>query len=216
MAKYRAIHFAAGGETLEGRLFVPAEGRTGACAIICHPHPLYGGDMNNGVVWHVGDALAERGMGVLRFNFRGVGGSSGSHGGGEPERADVAGAIDFATSAEGGAFERVLLGGYSFGATVAWNVTSDKVAGYFCVAPPVAMIPMPPMEGCSLSKLSIIGERDDYCPPDEYGKWFGSIPGPKSSLAISGADHFFSAGLDEVKAGVADFAGALFDSGETG
>src|SRR2546428_12194195 len=84
---------------LEGRLAVPAGARAGV--VICHPHPLYGGDMDNPVVVRVQQVCAELGLATLRFNFRGVGGSSGTHGGGVGEQDDARAALDALARAAG-------------------------------------------------------------------------------------------------------------------
>ena len=84
---------------LEGRLAVPADARAGV--VICHPHPLYGGDMDNPVVVRVQEVCAELGLATLRFNFRGVGGSGGAHGGGVAEQDDARIALDVLAQATG-------------------------------------------------------------------------------------------------------------------
>src|SRR6266480_5922293 len=85
--------------TLEARLAVPAS--PGGGIVICHPHPLYGGDMDNPVVVRVQEVCAELGLATLRFNFRGVGGSSGTHGGGLGEQDDTRAALDVLARATG-------------------------------------------------------------------------------------------------------------------
>jgi uncharacterized protein len=103
----------AGEVTLEARFIA---GAAPAGAVITHPHPLYGGSMNNNVVWTATRALGERGWSTLRVNFRGVGASTGSYGGGLAETADVAAALAFLQSRAPGPGYVV---GYSFGAAVA-------------------------------------------------------------------------------------------------
>src|SRR5438094_10611387 len=98
--------------TLEARLAVPAS--PGGGVVICHPHPLYGGDMDNPVVVRVQQVCADLGLATLRFNFRGVGGSSGTHGGGGAEQDDARAALDALSKATGA--RPLGIAGYSFGA----------------------------------------------------------------------------------------------------
>src|SRR5216117_3551162 len=115
--------------TLEARLAVPAS--PGGGIVICHPHPLYGGDMDNPVVVRVAEVCRELGLATLRFNFRGVGASTGQHGQGRDERHDVTAALaHFASVLPSGA--PLGLAGYSFGAAVA-----ARVAGERAEAPPL-------------------------------------------------------------------------------
>ena len=89
------LHIRAGEVSLEAR-FIP--GKVAAGAVITHPHPLYGGSMNNNVVWTAARAFGDRGWSTLRFNFRGVGQSTGAHGEGLAEVADVTGAVAYLAS----------------------------------------------------------------------------------------------------------------------
>jgi alpha/beta superfamily hydrolase len=108
-----------------------------AAAVVCHPHPLYGGDLHNNVVDALVRALSGAGVAAVRFDFRGVGRSGGEHGDGETERLDVVAAIDAAAPLAGDG--PVLLAGYSFGAAVALSVADPRLDGWFLVAPPLAM-----------------------------------------------------------------------------
>ena len=125
---------------LEGRLS-RVSGEEGL--VVTHPHPLYGGSMDNNVVKALVRAGKEVGMSTLRFNFRGVGGSQGTHGRGPAERDDLRAALEM-LAAEG--VSRLVVAGYSFGAWVA--ATADygglPVAGCVWVAPPVGMMPLKP------------------------------------------------------------------------
>ncbi len=122
-----------GGIRLEGRLEEAAGPRA---ALIAHPHPLYGGDMDNPVVVALARAFREAGYSVLRFNFRGVGRSEGAHGGGGPEREDLAAAREWLRGR--GAVE-ILGAGYSFGARVLAGAP-EGFSGLLLVSPPVALL----------------------------------------------------------------------------
>jgi alpha/beta superfamily hydrolase len=120
-----AVRFPSGELTLVGVLHRPQG--TGLPAVaVCHPHPLYGGDMENNVVVSLCGALADAGVAALRFNFRGVGGSGGSHGGGIGERQDALAALDFLAGVAGVDGGGLGLAGYSFGALVALGAADER------------------------------------------------------------------------------------------
>ncbi|MFN2426941.1 MAG: alpha/beta fold hydrolase [Candidatus Binatia bacterium] len=128
------FRFRAGDVELDGRISIPPGAAQGC--VICHPHPLYGGDMNNSVVVAVAGALAAAGVATLRFDFRGVGRSGGSHGGGAPEVEDARAAVDALAAATG--LTSVAIAGYSFGSLIALRVAAAGAG----VAATAAGIPM--------------------------------------------------------------------------
>lgn len=166
-------------------------------AVICHPHPLYGGNMYNNVVGALFDALRAAGVSALRFNFRGVGGSTGAHGDGVGERADIEAAV--ANMAGRHPDLPLLLCGYSFGADVALAVTDPAISGWFVVAPPLRVIPVADMAAGQDARPKHIasGTADDFRPADE-------VPAATEGWAnvavtpITGANHFFTTGMDQV------------------
>src|SRR5213593_3144726 len=174
--------------TLEARLDVPAS--PGGGIVVCHPHPLYGGDMDNPVVVRVQEVCAELGLATLRFNFRGVGGSSGTHGGGLAEQEDARGALDALAQATG---ERPLaIAGYSFGAWVAALVggRDARVTALALIAPPLAMYDFGGVEGKRVPTLAVAGTADPYCPADDFQR-FAARGAWVTPAVIEGADHFF-------------------------
>ena len=185
------VSFPSGPLTLEGRMIRPTGASLRSAAIICHPHPQYGGDMHNNVVVAVARELAGYGLGVLRFNFRGVGTSQGSYEEGEGELEDVRGAIDFQTQA--GDLEELYLVGYSFGTLVGLQVavTDERIRKWAGIAPPVGFYDLSFLEGCSRPKLLVAGDNDPFCPPDSLEKLFTRLSDPKSLSIIPEADHFF-------------------------
>jgi len=194
------------GITLEGRLSV---GAAPGGAVITHPHPLFGGNMANNVVLTTVRALAVRGMSALRFNFRGVGHSTGTYGGGIDEADDVVAALAFLKSRTPGPHYVV---GYSFGAAVAgWALLKGLSAdGAICVAPPIAFMDLSFLPRVPGLRLIIVGDRDELCPlPSLQALMAESQPAcgetPAAVRVIEGADHFFGDGEAELFRVLRDF-----------
>ena len=180
------------GITLEGRL---SPGTAPGGAVITHPHPLFGGDMTNNVVLTAVRALTARSRSALRFNFRGVGRSTGVYGGGLEEADDVAAALAFLKSRTPGPHFVV---GYSFGAAVASRALLAGLAadGAIFVAPPIAFMDLSFLPQVRGLRLIAVGDRDELCPlPSLQALMASSQPScgetPAEIRAIEGADHFF-------------------------
>ena len=180
------------GVTLDGDLRIPESSR--AAAIICHPHPQYGGDRHNNVVQALFDALPAARVAALRFNFRGVGRSSGSHDKGGAERLDVAAALEY--MAEIAPRTPLLLTGWSFGADVALTVQDDRVAGWFLAAPPLGVVAPTDMaaQTSPAPKVLAIGANDQFNPPAKAAATTADWKNT-SIQVIDDADHFFGAQL---------------------
>jgi alpha/beta superfamily hydrolase len=209
------VWFGGGEVVLEGRLYLPSvPGGPVAGAVVCHPHPLYGGTMDNAVVRAVSKALAARSFAVLRFNFRGVGGSGGEHGGGVAETADVAAALGRLASRPEVDPARLGVAGYSFGAAVGLRAAcaDSRVGAVALVAPPLAAFPMAEAAACPIPKLAVVGTRDAFCPMPLLEPWFAAAGEPKRRVELSGADHFFSGREEETGEAVAAFFGECFAS----
>ncbi|MEM7324631.1 MAG: alpha/beta hydrolase [Actinomycetota bacterium] len=198
--------------TVDGDVSIQAELVTPddpvAAAVICHPHPLYGGNMYNNVVGSLFTALPAAGVSTLRFNFRGVGGSTGSHGDGVGERADVAAAVEAVAGRHPGL--PLLLCGYSFGADVALTVTDDRIGGWLVVAPPLRVVSIADMAAGPdpRPKHLVSGTADDFRPASDLA---GATDGWANVqiTPIDGANHFFMSGLDQVGAAAAATVEAL-------
>jgi len=160
--------------------------------ICCHPHPQYGGDMDNGVVAAVAEAAFQEGFCTLRFNFRGVGGSEGSYGQGIGEQEDVRGAIHYLDSTGKGSNSPLILVGYSFGAWVGLPVAcrDERIRAFVAIAPPVEMYDFSFVKGYRKQKLILAGSNDPYCPANRLKDWFEQLEEPKSLAILEGADHF--------------------------
>jgi len=176
--------------TLEGLLWTPPQANVPG-VVLCHPHPLYGGDMHNNVVAALADALQQAGIATLRFNFRGVGRSGGEHGGGEEEGEDVKAAVTYLLSRH--AASTVVVAGYSFGSMVGLRAgaADPRVHRLIGVALPLGFGDLSFLLTTEKPKLLISGERDPYSPLPSLHKLFSTLPEPKVLVTINGADHFF-------------------------
>jgi alpha/beta superfamily hydrolase len=198
----------AGAETLEARLAAPPGARVGV--VVSHPHPLYGGDMDNPVVDRIVEVCTARGIATLRFNFRGVGASSGRHDDGHGEQEDVRASLAHLQDVLG-AGARVALAGYSFGAAMAAAVaTTVPVAGLALVAPPMRVADIQRPSACAGPIVVVAGAEDQYCPAPALEALRAMLP-EATVIVIEGADHFFFGSLMPLGDAVGAWAGALAD-----
>ena len=160
--------------------------------MLCHPHPLYGGEMDNPVIAVAAEAAGQEGFQTLRFNFRGVGESEGTHADGVGEKDDVRAAIEFLNTRVDGLMLTVV--GYSFGAGVGLPVATEdaRVKGMVAIAPPLEMYDFDFLKGSKKNKLVVVGNRDLYCPVERLKEFYQHLDEPKAFTIIQGADHFFS------------------------
>jgi alpha/beta superfamily hydrolase len=177
-------------------------------AVVCHPHPLFGGTLHNKVVFHTMKALNSFGFPVLRFNFRGTGLSQGEHDKGEGEVEDVRTALNWL---EGEFRLPLLLAGFSFGAAVGLRAACDdpRVRALIAVGTPVVPVAEATEEPrvytyeflreCMKPKLFISGARDQFGPRAKLEALFASVPKPKKLVIVEGADHFFEGRLREMR-----------------
>ena len=177
------------GLRLDGRLGAAAGARAGL--VVCHPHPLYGGDMDNPVVTRTAEVAREVGLATLRFNFRGVGASTGEHDNGAGEQDDVRSALA-TLRATLGPDRPMGLAGYSFGAWVAGRVATGeaRLSALGLIAPPLAMVGFDAPIADGLDVLLAAGDRDQYCPPAAFDALAARLPAGHA-VTIDGADHFF-------------------------
>jgi len=171
-------------------------------AVVCHPHPVYGGTMHNKVVYHAAKALNGCGLPVLRFNFRGAGRSEGKHDDGRGEVEDVRAALEWLDRE----FHLPLLfAGFSFGAGVGLRAACPdaRVVALIALGLPVAAAGRAYDYGflreCTKPKLFISGTRDEFGPRAEIERVAASAAEPKQLVFIEGADHFFEGRLREVQ-----------------
>jgi len=176
-----------------------------ALAVVCHPHPLFGGTMHNKVVFRTAEAFQHAGFATLRFNFRGVGGSPGTHDDGKGEQDDARAALDYLVSLYPGV--PVALSGFSFGGGVclSYGPTDPRVRLLWAVAPGVGRRDFSHLALCDVPKGVVQGTADELCPlADLEAAWPGWAD-PKAKYLVDGADHFFVGRLPEMQAALASF-----------
>ncbi|MEH6546077.1 MAG: alpha/beta hydrolase [Sneathiella sp.] len=180
---------------LEGR-YHHSEITNAPLALVLHPHPQYGGAMNNKVVYHLFTTFKRRGFSVLRFNFRGVGRSQGDYDGGIGELSDAASALDWMQTHNPNA-PAVWIAGFSFGAWISMQLLMRRpeVAGFISVAPPANMYDFSFLAPCPSSGIIIHGEQDVLVPQSDTLKLVEKLQSQKGIVIhhdeIPNADHFF-------------------------
>jgi alpha/beta superfamily hydrolase len=208
MVKEKMVTFDSGDLRLEGVL-TPLEEQAspvGLGVVVCHPHPLYGGTMENMVVWGICDALKQEGVISLRFNFRGVGNSGGIHDDGEGEVDDVSSAFRYLKEDVG--VPKVRLAGYSFGATMALKAALlmpnvDKIA--LVAVPGLYFEQVDLTMRDDLEVLLIGGSNDDVATPDALERYAEGLTKRAKIEIIDGANHFFGGKTKAVGGRVARF-----------
>jgi hypothetical protein len=182
---------------LEARLYHPRDAVR--AIVLCHPHPQYGGSMHDTVVETLDDVARRHGFATLRFNFRGVGESTGHFDSGAGEVDDLLAALAWMRDRVGAM--PVWLAGFSFGSNVVWRAIerAGDVAGVLLVAPPVTMMDFsarPPTSGLAVTLIA--GDRDDYVDAADLGRWAANASPSANVEIIAGADHFFSGRYSEL------------------
>ena len=168
------------------------------CAVVCHPHPLYGGTMQNKVVHSTARALQERGLATVRFNFRGVGASAGTFDEGRGETDDALAVCDYALGRWPGA--RLTLAGFSFGAFVAYQAAGlRKAVRLYTIAPPVGRFDFARHPAPRVPWIVVQGDRDELVDAARVLDWVRSATPPPTVVMIEGAEHFFHGRLSELK-----------------
>jgi alpha/beta superfamily hydrolase len=193
--------------TIEARLEDPvAEGQARqAIGVVCHPHPLHGGTMQNKVVHTAARAMQEAGAATVRFNFRGVGASAGAYDNGVGELADALAVVDWARVHFD--CETLWLAGFSFGAAAALQAATRGAAParLVTIAPPVGRIIVEPIPRPDCRWLVVQGDQDELVDVELVRRWVtGYVPAPELAV-LAGAEHFFHGRLNELRATVLRF-----------
>lgn len=172
-------------------------------AVVLHPHPLYGGTMNNKIVYRMYQAFAANGFSVLRFNFRGVGRSLGKYDEGIGELSDAASALDWVQNQNPDA-PTCWIGGFSFGSWIAMQLMMRRpeIEGYVAVSPPVNMYDFSFLAPCPASGLVAQGDKDDIVKHAEVKKFADKLTSqkvhPSHFKMFEGADHYYRSCLDDL------------------
>jgi alpha/beta superfamily hydrolase len=203
MAVQSLTFSAADGVALQAERAIP-DGPSRASVVLCHPHPQYGGTMRSIVIGALFDALPAAGCTVVRFNFRGVERSGGTHDDGRGELLDVQAAIDHAAQALGDG-EPLVLVGWSFGADMALATPDERLAGWIGIAPPLRFrTDFDAVAHDTRPKLLVLGQHDEFREPASVVEATESWSTTEIDV-IAGASHFFVGRTDRVVDAVRGF-----------
>ena len=197
---------------LEGACYFPEGEGVFPAVVLCHPHPLYGGSMDNNVILALEAALITNSIIAFMFNFRGVGGSQGKFGDGINEQKDVTAAINWIVSQPEVDVSKVGLVGYSFGAFVSLPVACDdkRIKAMALISPPLEPSHISELKDCAKPKFIVSGSEDAFVPPAQVELLNRKLSGPKQFELISGADHFWWGYELIIAEKIADFFSPLF------
>jgi alpha/beta superfamily hydrolase len=172
-------------------------------AVICHPHPLFGGTMDNKVVSTVARALNESGIPTVRFNFRGVGKSEGTFDAGIGETADAAAVASWGAARWPG--RQLIIAGFSFGAYVALRLAQQRAASHLItVAPAVGRFDFSVLKVPGCPWLVVQGDADEVVDPRSVIDWVGGLEPRPKLVVMPGVGHFFHGRLLELRDAVRD------------
>jgi alpha/beta superfamily hydrolase len=194
---------------IEGR-FHPGRSRASPIAIILHPHPQFGGTMNNPLAYHLYYTFANRGFAVLRFNFRGVGRSQGAFDHGQGELSDAASALDWVQANNPDA-RACWIAGCSFGAWIGMQLLMRRpeVEGFISVAAPASLYDFSFLAPCPSSGLFIHGDKDAVVPIAAVGQLVEKLKTQKGIIIeqqlIRGANHFFDGKIEQLMESVNEY-----------
>lgn len=186
-------------------------------ALLLHPHPQYGGTMNNRIIYTMFQTFAAMGFSVLRFNFRGVGRSEGSFDKGEGELCDAAAALDWLQAMNPGS-SSIWVGGFSFGAWIAMQLLMRRpeIYSFVAVAPPANMYDFSFLAPCPASGLIIQGDKDEVVPEGHVSKLVQKLNSQKGInidyRIIPDATHFFTNQAEIISDHVATYVGRSLET----
>lgn len=189
---------------LQAIVDTPVDADESHVAVVCHPHPVYGGTMTNKVVHMLAKSFNERGAPAVRFNYRGVGASAGSYDEGNGETDDTLAVLDWAARRWPGA--QLWLGGFSFGGAIAIRAAVARdVRRLVTVAPAIQRVSVESSRLPRCPWLLVQGDRDELVDAAEIQRWVASLTAPPEVALLSGVDHFFHSRLNELRAVVLDW-----------
>ena len=211
MATAEQVWVQCGPHRLEGELVRTLSGEG---ALVCHPHPLYGGSMDNNVVLALEETYRRRGWTTLRFNFRGVGQSTGTYGDGDGEAEDILCARHFMLERD---VQRIHLAGYSFGA---WAALKACRLGFSpqslaLVSPPVNFLDFTDLPLPQCPAWILLADGDPFAEPARVRSWVQAQKVPEGRVRVelfTGADHFYWGREQEIRRALGTFLDALESS----
>jgi alpha/beta superfamily hydrolase len=183
---------------LEAVLWTPPAVAPGMAALVCHPHPVFGGTMHNKVVFQAAKALDSLGIAVLRFNFRGAGLSDGIHDKGRGEIDDARAALEFLAAEFPGT--PLLVAGFSFGCWVGLRAGCDdaRVEKLIAMGTPVNNSDFSYLGKCAKPKLFVHGSNDQHGDVEKVRQLVASLPGENELVVVEQVDHFFTGKIAEL------------------
>jgi alpha/beta superfamily hydrolase len=189
---------------LEAILKEPSDAARGA-ALVAHPHPLGGGTMHNKVVYRAAAGLVEAGLATLRFNFRGVGLSTGTHDEGRGEQDDIRTALDYLT--ENYPNEEITFAGFSFGTRFGSEVALDdeRVQRIISIGTPVDKYDFSFLKKCAKPILFVHGDSDEFGSVEHLRELYDSLTCEKEIVIFENCGHFFDQHLNELKQAIRDW-----------
>jgi len=199
------LNFYWGDIILEGILSFPEGPGPFGLVVICHPHPLYGGSMDSNVVDAVCRGVLNQGLGWLKFNFRGVGKSSGSFDGGIGEQEDLKAAIFFAAGNTMVDPQKIGVCGYSFGSQIAFSVAAQDVRVKAVAGISPFVQPADLLNNYMKPKLFICGTNDEFIKTGNLERLFSNLPEPKELILFPGIDHFWWGNENKIESNVGQF-----------
>jgi alpha/beta superfamily hydrolase len=208
MAANETFDIAGPAGRLEALLMNP-EGEAAFAAVLCHAHPLHGGIMHFKVLFRAAKALQAHGGAVLRFNFRGVGRSQGTHDEGRGEQQDTAAAVEEMARRFPGL--PLVLGGFSFGSAMAVRVAcaDARIRALIVMGFPARMLQdVAFLASCTLPRLFVQGAQDEFADEARIRSIVAGLPEPKTLVVVPGSDHYFDGRLDALQAAIDAWAAA--------
>jgi len=179
------------------------ESALSGAALVCHPHPQYGGTMHNKVVYRIARGLRRSGATVLRFNYRGVNLSEGTYAHGEGELDDARVALEYLK----GRYPQlpVTLAGFSFGSRIVLRLACEEtsVRRVIAVGFPSSVSERGFLSQCRVPRIFVQSTHDEFGPLAEWKPLIEGVPEPKKIILVEAADHFFTGSLDQLEAEIA-------------
>ena len=207
--KIESLFIAGPSGRLEALLEEPEDAAPREAALICHPHPQYGGTMHNKVVYRIARGLRRSGAVVLRFNYRSVNLSEGGYADGEGELEDARACLAYLR----GRYPSLpyTLAGFSFGSRIVLRIGCTEPGARRVIAAgfPAMYENLADLKGCTTPRIFVQSTHDQYGPVDAIERLVASLPEPKRLVLIEARDHFFAGALDQLELAIAALTSAV-------